>query len=118
MKAKTKKILYTLLALAGAALIVFLMVKFYRCPIKLIFDFSCPGCGFTRAMLCAFKLDFVNAFTLFPIWPLIALVLVYFLVRIFVKLPNNVADNTVLWISCGALILQYVIRIHLGTLPA
>lgn len=50
------------------------------CIIKSLVGYPCPGCGMTRAIIFALRLDFVSAFALHPmVWsvPLLALYFLY-----------------------------------------
>ena len=54
------------------ALTVFFLVivTFYKCPVKMLTGYDCPGCGMTRAIISFFKFDFKKAFgyhCLFPV---------------------------------------------------
>ena len=55
------------------------IVLFYRCPVKIICDVDCPGCGLTRACLSALKFDFRAAFEYHPLCPLFGACMVYFI---------------------------------------
>lgn len=39
-----------------------LLTWFTGCPFRFFFGISCPGCGMTRALLAALRLDFAAAF--------------------------------------------------------
>ena len=49
------------------------------CIIKSIFGICCPGCGMTRAILSAIKLDFAAAFVLHPMFWSLPILILYFL---------------------------------------
>ncbi len=38
------------------------------CPVRCFFGIPCPGCGMTRALLSALRLDFSAAFAYHPLW--------------------------------------------------
>ncbi|MEN6420524.1 MAG: DUF2752 domain-containing protein, partial [Smithella sp.] len=40
------------------------------CPIKFVTGIPCAGCGMSRALYCALKLDFHKAFHYHPLFPL------------------------------------------------
>ena len=40
-----------------------LLTWFTGCPFRFFFGISCPGCGMTRALLAALRLDFAAAFS-------------------------------------------------------
>lgn len=50
-----------------------------ECLWKYIFDIPCPGCGFTRAIKYALKLDFANAFSCHPMIWSFPIIIFYFL---------------------------------------
>lgn len=60
--------LYLFLALWVAAYPLFLELTGIGCPIRYVFGVQCPGCGMTRALLCALRLDFASAFAFHPAW--------------------------------------------------
>lgn len=57
--------------------------SFYQCPFKLFFGISCPGCGMTRAFFALLCLDFEKAFYYHPLFPVVILVTVLFLLDRF-----------------------------------
>lgn len=72
------------------AIILLLLLLFYRCPLKLFFDIPCPGCGMTRALLSMLRLDFKASFTYNPLAIFVFLALVYFIfIRKFFKIPGK-----------------------------
>ena len=46
-----------------------LLTWFTGCPFRFFFGISCPGCGMTRALLAALRLDFAAAFSYHPSLP-------------------------------------------------
>lgn len=66
---------------AGETLLIFIFCLFYRCPFKLFLHVECPGCGMTRAMISVLKLDFRQAFTYHPLFPIVILGGVYYIFR-------------------------------------
>lgn len=48
----------------------------YQCPFRLFFGISCPGCGMTRSFLSLLLLDFEKAFYYHPLFPVVILVAV------------------------------------------
>ena len=50
----------------GAACVLY-TVTGIGCPIKWLTGISCAGCGMTRAVICALRLDFVRAFDYHPL---------------------------------------------------
>ncbi len=51
----------------GACCALMLIFKI-PCPIKHLTGLSCAGCGMTRAMISALRLDFAAAFEYHPLW--------------------------------------------------
>ena len=66
-----------LLELAVIAAAVFLFG--YRCPFEAVFGIDCPGCGLTRALLAALRLDFAGSFSYHPLLILVIAWIVYLL---------------------------------------
>ena len=56
------------IAVSGIILLVF-----YHCPFLYFFGIPCPGCGMTRALISAAKLDFNAAFYYHPLFFLVLL---------------------------------------------
>lgn len=63
-----KKYKEYILPLAVAAIIyAFFHIIGFGCPIKFFSGISCPGCGMTRALLSALRLDFSSAVKFHPL---------------------------------------------------
>ena len=80
------------------------------CPIRALFGVSCPGCGMTRATVCAAKLDFAGAFQYNPAvfsLPLFALLFIIFR-------KKRKAVYIILFVFCLLLVAVYVYRIVSG----
>ena len=45
--------------------------EFVLCPFRLMFGFSCPGCGLTRASLAMFQGDWSRMWSLHPLAPVL-----------------------------------------------
>lgn len=77
------------------------------CPILWVTGISCAGCGMTRALLAAGRLDFGAAFAFHPLWPLVPFGAVVFLVRkhIPVRWCRCLAAVTV-----GIFLVVYIVR--------
>ena len=56
------------LAVGVALYALFLQISGIHCPIKYLLGISCPGCGMTRALLAALRLDLAAAFGYNPAW--------------------------------------------------
>ncbi len=99
---------------------IFIMLFVYKCPIKAIFGVSCAGCGLTRAMVCAIKLDFVNAFNYHPLFGLVAVNLMYLIVKPYIKKHIKIRlsfEIAILIITVLSLIIVYLIRMKYDILP-
>lgn len=70
-----EKIIITVICL----IYVFVMYKMnFACIWKKLFKTICPGCGFTRALICVSRLDFQKAFYYHPLfWTLPILIYCY-----------------------------------------
>ena len=79
----------------------------YGCPIRLLSGIACPGCGMSRAILAAARLDFPAAFEMHPlVFLLPAAVTVFFLRK---HIPKKLM--TVLCISALILLTAvYAVR--------
>lgn len=53
----------------------YLLTWFTGCPFRFFFGISCPGCGMSRALLAALRLDFAAAFSFHPLFFLLPLFL-------------------------------------------
>lgn len=56
-----KRLLRLILFCLGAAAVIFLLTRFYRCPFYTITGIPCPGCGMTRALFAALHMDWRQA---------------------------------------------------------
>ncbi len=92
------------------------LLFFYKCPIKLLFNIACPGCGFTRAIKCLFKFDFIGAFEYYPLCFLIVIEMLYLLLRPIYKLNRNIETILFVFTIIGIWIV-YFIRLYTHTLP-
>ena len=94
--------------LAVVAIYLIFNIAGISCPIKFLTGISCPGCGMTRALIHALRLDFVSAFYYHPLWiGLIPAAIAY--IVLYVKGKDRGAK--ILLILCGAaLIIAYVLR--------
>lgn len=62
---RKKQALHSLIVGFVCFCVLFLFTKFVSvplCPVKNIFNVSCPGCGLTSGFISILKLDFVSAF--------------------------------------------------------
>lgn len=56
-----KRLCRLLLFCAGAGVLILLLSRFYRCPFYAITGIPCPGCGMTRALLSALRMEWRQA---------------------------------------------------------
>ena len=56
-----------LLAIVAAGVLIMWLLQM-PCVCKFLLGIPCPGCGMTRAWLCAIKLDISGAFRLHPMF--------------------------------------------------
>ena len=92
-----------------AAVLVFLRF-FYMCPMKLLFDIPCPGCGMTRAVWYFMTFRFSLSFAYNPLAVFVIIGVVYYLfVRKFRRIPEK-WEKIYFWTFCAALIIVWIIR--------
>ena len=93
--------------------VLLLIVLFYHCPFRWIFGMDCPGCGMTRALLSALKLDFQAAFSYHPLFwlfgPIFFYLLFYEYIGKWIKI-NDKIENAVLIGSMLLLLIVWVFR--------
>lgn len=69
-----------LLLTAAYGFVIFLLWLFQiPCIYRYLFSIPCPGCGMTRAMLAALRLDFAEAFSYHPMFWSIPVLYLYLL---------------------------------------
>ena len=98
----------------GFSLLLYVLFLYFTgigCPIKFISGICCPGCGMTRAVISALKLDFKQAFYYHPLWCITPLAFV--LLILFRK--NKRAFNICVTVFCIMFIATYAIRISSGS---
>lgn len=78
---KPKETVKARLLLCFLLLVIYTFLSFLHigCPIKYFSGISCPGCGMTRAVLAALRLDFEAAFYYHPLFLLTPLMFFLFL---------------------------------------
>ncbi len=54
------------------------------CPLKVLFDIDCAGCGVTRMILSILKLDFYQAFRFNPFMFITIIFMIIYLVYVFI----------------------------------
>lgn len=78
--------------------LILIVLKYYRCPVKLMFGLSCPTCGITRAVMHALQLDFSQAFYYHMFWPIVVIGLIaYALYKLKIIKVNR---NVMIFILC------------------
>ena len=102
---KNKSTIQVILIIAAAY--IFFAVVGVGCPIKYTTGISCMGCGMTRAIVAACKLNFKDAFYFHPLWVLLPVGFVVFLLR---KRINPTVIKVLLWIAIIAFVIVYFIR--------
>lgn len=112
---KSKRLIYICvpLALCGTTLIYFIFHLIgIGCPIKFLTGISCPGCGMTRALVSALRLDFRQAFSYHPLW--IAVLPTAALLTILKLKYKNKVFFAVLGAFVLALLVVYICRLRLS----
>ncbi len=92
----------------------------YKCPLKALFGIPCAGCGLTRAMLCAAKLDFLNAFRYHPLFGVVGVELLYLVFRKRLIRQGGTLTATEATIAIVTILLfavVYILRFYHGILP-
>lgn len=106
MKYSSKKIISIIIITVFSVFVLF----FYRCPIKLIFGFDCPGCGMTRALKSALMLDFKGAFEYHPMFFIFAAEAVYYVFSRYI-LKKRLSDKTEQIVLISTIILTIIVWI-------
>lgn len=96
--------------------VILVIVAFYlviellgiTCPIRFLSGISCAGCGMSRAWLAALRLDFGQAFSMHPLFLMVPLAAIVWLLR--KRLPKKLVDR--LGVAALTLFLAvYVLRL-------
>ena len=91
--------------------IIILILSFYRCPFYFLLGIPCPFCGMTRAFLCVLKGDFIEAFYFHPLWPLVIVAgIIFILVKIKVLKLSGKAVNILAFIAAFLFLLCFILR--------
>ncbi len=95
----------------------------YKCPLDYLGGIPCPMCGLTRAYIYVLKGDFVKAFYFHPLWPIIPIAIVIFLLYSIgvLKLSKKAFDYSCFVLAiliAGCYVIRYVqgspiVRIHI-----
>lgn len=103
-------ILHTLKNGIICVIILIFLLLFFKCPMKLLFDIPCPGCGMTRAIISLLKFDFKVSFTYNPLAIFVLLALVYFIfIRKFLKIPSKF-EKLYLVLLAVSLVVLWILR--------
>ena len=100
--------------IAFAAIFTFVFIMWMLnipCPIKHVTGISCAGCGMSRAILSALKLDFSSAFAYHPLW-VVVIPAVIALVLLGANGKKR-ASNVLLVSLCALFFITWIIRIVL-----
>ena len=100
--------------IAFAAIFTFVFIMWMLnipCPIKYVTGISCAGCGMSRAILSALKLDFLSAFAYHPLW-VVVIPAVIALVLLGANGKKR-ASNVLLVSLCALFFITWIIRIVL-----
>lgn len=82
------------------------------CPFHSLLGIPCPGCGMTRAFLALLRGDVRKAFYWHPLFPLVILIFLVFLLKRKYKVIENIWQNKLILKSVILLfILCYIIRL-------
>ena len=101
-----------------AALLVYTFV-IGRCPVFWLTGVPCPGCGMTRALLHAARLDFIGAFYYHPLWFAVPPALLYLAHQDAWRLPGGKRTRQILIALLGAAFLAvYLYRLFWQANPA
>lgn len=100
-------------------LIVLVVLGLYLTDVGCVFRFllgiSCPGCGLTRAVISALKLDFKMAFYYHPLFMLTPLLVIYILNDGHLPIKNKKLDKFIFYIVIGLFIGVYIYRLFIGS---
>jgi len=99
-----KKLVFTAVYLTLVVCLYYLLGK---CIFITLFDVPCPGCGMSRAMFAAFRLDFGSAFRYHMMFWSMPLLYIYFLLdgHIF----GRRVDRAVLILILAGFVVNWII---------
>ncbi len=96
-------------AVGYPALIAVLYLLKVPCLFQHFFGIPCFGCGMTRALLSALKLDFVSAFKLHPMFWSVPILYIFLLKN--GNLFSEKADKIILLLIASGFLINWVIQI-------
>ena len=79
------------------------------CPIKLITEHDCPGCGIQRSVFSLLDLDFKNSFHFYP--PLLLGILFTVLFLIFKTRFKNLSYNQLIYLNLIIIFTDYFTKL-------
>lgn len=77
----------------------------YKCPIQKVFRIRCPGCGMTRAILAAIKMNFQEAFQYHNLFPIVILATIYLMFREKISIGKKNEE-----IAMGFFLIIFILR--------
>lgn len=93
-----------------AAYCIIMNVLDMGCIFEWLTGISCPGCGLTRAWLCVLKLDFTGAFYYHPLWLIVPIVVMLYLIYDGSIFKNKKLNHAVLYVFAAVVVGVYVYR--------
>ena len=97
-------------------ILILISTRQYSCPFFFITGIPCPLCGMTRAVLNLLHFNFKAAFYYHALWPLLALLPIYIIIKIKNINIYKKIENTIC-IAIGVLLLTYYIYRHITASP-
>ncbi len=86
------------------------MLSGIGCPIHYMTGINCPGCGMSRALLRVLHFDIKGAFLFHPLWWLLPVLAVVWILRESGRISRKVYDRF-LWIFCILFLVVYFFRL-------
>ena len=82
------------------------------CPFRIMFGFSCPGCGMSRAIIALLHLDFMQAIHYHPL-----VICIPFIIFLFFRITSGMTKGTskLLMVLVALFLTVYIIRIYIGS---
>lgn len=94
--------------------VIGILVLLYHCPFRYFFGIACPGCGMTRALLSALRLDLAAAFAYHPLWPFLLPVGMYLALSAYgLRIPYR-QQNAYLVFLLLLIAAVYILRLCAG----